>query len=101
MQAGLRTCPNVPRPILAPLEEAIKAHGADCFVAAALMVRCLLEEICQDKKATDGNLQERLSALGNAKRDRCVSAITAVPTIGRNRGPTLLQCSASRTNNLP
>jgi uncharacterized protein DUF4145 len=54
---------NLPPPILATLEEAIKAHGTGCFKASALMVRRLLEELCQDKKATGSDLKARLTAL--------------------------------------
>jgi hypothetical protein len=57
---------DLPEPILASLEEAIRAHGAECFKASALMVRRLLEEICQDKKATGSDLKARLRALGSS-----------------------------------
>src|SRR5439155_11710146 len=55
---------NLPAPILATLEEAIKSHGAGCFKASALMVRRLLEELCRDKGATGNDLKARLAALG-------------------------------------
>lgn len=55
---------NLPTRILASLEEAIKAHAAGCYRASALMVRRVLEELCEDKKATGNNLMERLKALG-------------------------------------
>jgi hypothetical protein len=55
---------NLPPRILASLEEAIKAHAAGCFKAAALMVRRLLEELCQDKNAKGPTLKDRLTALG-------------------------------------
>jgi hypothetical protein len=54
---------NLPPSILASLEEAIKAHAADCFKASALMVRRVLEELCDDKQATGGDLKQRLAAL--------------------------------------
>lgn len=56
---------NLPARILASLEEAIKAHAAGCYRASALMVRRVLEELCEDKKATGDNLMKRLAALGN------------------------------------
>jgi hypothetical protein len=55
---------NLPTPILATLEEAIKSHGAGCFKASALMVRRLLEELCEDKGTTGNDLKARLAALG-------------------------------------
>ncbi|MBY3043710.1 DUF4145 domain-containing protein [Rhizobium leguminosarum] len=55
---------NLPPRILASLEEAIKSHAAGCHRASALMVRRVLEELCEDKKATGDNLMKRLAALG-------------------------------------
>lgn len=54
---------NLPSQILASLEEAIKAHAAGCYRASALMVRRVLEELCEDKQAKGRNLMERLKAL--------------------------------------
>jgi Domain of unknown function (DUF4145) len=55
---------NLPPDILSSLEEAIKAHAAGCYRASALMVRRVLEELCEDKKATGGDLKQRLATLG-------------------------------------
>jgi hypothetical protein len=57
---------NLPVPILASLEEAIKAHAAGCFKASALMVRRVLEELCRDKGATGSDLKARLTVLGGS-----------------------------------
>jgi hypothetical protein len=54
---------NLPPRILASLEEAVKSHAAGCYRASALMVRRVLEELCEDKKATGTNLMQRLGAL--------------------------------------
>jgi hypothetical protein len=54
---------NLPPAILASLEEAIKAHAAECFKASALMVRRVLEELCDDKKAVGSDLKKRLASL--------------------------------------
>lgn len=54
---------NLPPPILASLEEAIKCHAAGCYRAAALMVRRVLEEMCQDKQAKGSDLKKRIAAL--------------------------------------
>jgi hypothetical protein len=54
---------NLPTPILASLEEAIKAHAANCYKASALMVRRVLEELCDDKKAVGSDLKKRLASL--------------------------------------
>jgi len=57
---------NLPPEILSSLEEAIKALGAGCFRACALMVRRVLEELCDDKKAAGGDLKQRLAALSTS-----------------------------------
>ena len=55
---------NLPAPILRSFEEAITCHAAACYVAAALMVRKTMEELCLDQKAIGGNLKEKIAALG-------------------------------------
>ncbi len=55
---------NLPQPILQSLEEAIKCHAAGCNKASALMVRRVLEELCQAKNAQGADLKKRLAALG-------------------------------------
>lgn len=56
---------NLPDDILSSLEEAIKAHAAGCYRAAALMIRRTLEELCDDKSATGKDLKARISALSS------------------------------------
>lgn len=55
---------NVPNPLVQSLEEAVKCHAAGCYRAAALMVRKLLEEICEDRDAKGDDLKKRVAALG-------------------------------------
>ena len=55
---------NLPLQIKNSLTEAITCHSASCFRASALMVRRTLEELCEDKKATGGDLKARLQSLG-------------------------------------
>jgi hypothetical protein len=55
---------NLPASVLAALEEAISCHANRCFIAAAIMVRKTLEELCRDRQATGNNLKERIRALG-------------------------------------
>lgn len=45
------------------LEEAIKCHAQQCYVAAAMMVRKTLEEVCQHQGATGENLRQRIADL--------------------------------------
>lgn len=47
------------------LTEAIACHGAGAYRAAAMMVRRLLEEICDENNAPGANLHQRLAALKN------------------------------------
>lgn len=55
---------NIPAGVVASFEEAIKCHASQCFVAAAIMVRKTLEELCRDRQATGDNLKARIRALG-------------------------------------
>lgn len=55
---------NVPPSVVKSLEEAITCHADQCFVAAAIMVRKTLEELCRDRGATGPNLKERIKQLG-------------------------------------
>lgn len=55
---------NIPATITKALEEAITCHANECFIAAAIMVRKTLEELCHERHATGGNLKERLRNLG-------------------------------------
>jgi Domain of unknown function (DUF4145) len=57
---------NLPTSILESLEEAVKSHAAGCYKASALMVRRLLEELCEDKNATGKDLKDRLKNLGKS-----------------------------------
>ncbi|MBO6893571.1 MAG: DUF4145 domain-containing protein [Roseibium sp.] len=62
---------NLPANILSTLEEAIKCHAAECYRAAALMVRRTLEELCEDKGAKGSNLKKRIGSL---------SSVAVIPT---------------------
>lgn len=55
---------DMPPSIAASLEEAVKCHAARCYKAAALMVRRVLEELCEDRGAAGDNLKVRIMSLG-------------------------------------
>lgn len=55
---------GIPEPVKEAFEEAIVCHSQQCFIAAAIMVRKTLEELCLDKAASGGNLKERIQSLG-------------------------------------
>lgn len=55
---------NIPTPIVSALDEAIVCHANECYVAAAIMVRKTLEELCRERGAQGNNLKERIRALG-------------------------------------
>jgi len=55
---------NIPASITKALEEAITCHANECFIAAAIMVRKTLEELCHVRTATGTNLKERIRNLG-------------------------------------
>jgi hypothetical protein len=54
---------NIPESITNALEEAITCHAHECFIAAAIMVRKTLEELCHERGATGANLKDRLRNL--------------------------------------
>jgi hypothetical protein len=54
---------NIPGPIVKTFTEALTCHAENLHVAAAIMIRRTLEELCQDKCATGKTLKERISAL--------------------------------------
>lgn len=55
---------NVPRPVVSALEEAITSHANECFIAAGIMVRKTLEELCRNLGAQGKDLKERIRDLG-------------------------------------
>ena len=56
---------GLPPAVLTALDESIKCHAHQCYVAAAIMVRKTIEEICADQSATGKTLYERVEELGN------------------------------------
>ncbi|MGC0773495.1 MAG: DUF4145 domain-containing protein [Candidatus Acidiferrum sp.] len=55
---------NIPPPIVSALEEAIVCHANECFIAAAIMVRKCLEELCRERGAQGKDLKQRIRDLG-------------------------------------
>ena len=56
---------NVPENLVSTLQEAIICTAEDCHVAAAIMIRRTLEELCSDKGAAGDDLKQRLQDLAN------------------------------------
>jgi hypothetical protein len=54
---------NIPPSVVSALEEAITCHANRCFVAAAIMVRKTLEELCKSRSAKGANLKDRIKDL--------------------------------------
>lgn len=57
---------GLPSRLQQTLKEAVACHGVGAYRAAAMMVRRLLEEICEENKATGANLHQRLGSLRTA-----------------------------------
>ena len=55
---------KIPENVLRAIEEAIKCHSESCYIAAAIMIRKTLEEICFERGANGNNLKDRLINLG-------------------------------------
>lgn len=54
---------SIPEPIVKTFAEALTCHAENLHVAAAIMIRRTLEELCDDKKATGKTLKERIGGL--------------------------------------
>ncbi len=54
---------QIPDRIKESLSEAVTCHAEKCYVAAAIMLRRCLEELCEDRKAAGGDLKARIAAL--------------------------------------
>lgn len=54
---------DLPDNIRSSMEEAIKCHAIGCYRASALMVRRVLEELCEERQIIGASLKERLNGL--------------------------------------
>jgi Domain of unknown function (DUF4145) len=54
---------NIPAKLLTTLTEAVACHAAGANRAAAMMVRRLLEEVCDDNNASGRDLHQRIEAI--------------------------------------
>lgn len=54
---------GIPSRLLSTLTEAVSCHAAGCYRACALMVRRLIEELCDEQNATGSDLRKRLENL--------------------------------------
>lgn len=55
---------GIPLPIASAIQEAITCYIHGCYMAAAMLVRRSLEELCHDKGITGPNLKVRIDSLG-------------------------------------
>jgi hypothetical protein len=55
---------DIPQEIVESFDEALTCHSHACYVAAAIMVRKTLEDICRDRGAAGDNLKNRIKSLG-------------------------------------
>jgi len=55
---------NIPPNIVTALEETITCHANESYIAAAIMVRKALEELCRNQGAQGKDLKERIRDLG-------------------------------------
>lgn len=56
---------GIPPKLIATLKEAIDCHSNEAYRATAMMVRRLMEEICEEHGAAGPNLHQRLGDLKN------------------------------------
>ncbi len=55
---------DIPKRVLDAFAEALECHANKCYVAAGMMIRKTLEEICLDRGATGDDLKKKIRALG-------------------------------------
>lgn len=56
---------NIPPPVVTSLEEAITCQANGCHIAAAIMVRKTLEELCRERGAQGKDLKDRIREMGS------------------------------------
>ena len=56
---------NIPKAIINVFDEVLTCHANQAYVAAAIMIRRTLEEICKNKGAEGNDLKKRIVALGS------------------------------------
>lgn len=54
---------NLPQNVLKTFEEAISCHAGGLFIAAAIMIRRTLEEVCAERQAQGKDLKQRIADL--------------------------------------
>jgi hypothetical protein len=54
---------DVPAKVLQTFEEALTCHATGCYIAAGMLIRKTLEQVCEERGAAGKTLQEKLSAL--------------------------------------
>lgn len=54
---------GIPARIVKTFNEALSCHAENLHVAAAIMIRRTLEELCEEKKTTGANLKDRIASL--------------------------------------
>lgn len=77
---------NLPLKLLNTLKEAISCHAAEAYRASAMMVRRLLEEICDESGATGKDLHSRLISLRSKVTlpDELFDAMTELKALGND-----------------
>lgn len=56
---------KIPDKVLQTFEEAVTCHANQCYIAAGMLIRKSMEELCEDQGAKGSNLKERIDSLGS------------------------------------
>lgn len=54
---------DIPATVVAPFAEALRCESVGCFVAAGMLVRKTLEQMCEERGASGTDLKKRIEAL--------------------------------------
>jgi hypothetical protein len=75
---------DIPASVANALHEAITCHANECCIAAAIMVRKCLEELCHNRGAKGQNLQKRIAALKTAVMLPLLAAMDDLRLLGND-----------------
>jgi hypothetical protein len=54
---------NVPLDLTRTFDEALTCHANECWMAAGMLIRKTIEQLCADRGATTGNLVDKIKSL--------------------------------------
>jgi len=77
---------DVPLSVVVSLSEAIRCHAAKCYIAAAIMIRKSMEEICREFQVPGATLSQKIENLAKTTSfsDTIVGSMDALRVFGNS-----------------